>query len=103
MTPKDPRWVGAWWLGFLISAGLVVLAATPYFFFPRDMPKEKREVHFRRKVLAGAASMGSKVSTVHTLHQLRLQIPPVGARLTKSLLASGLKVILGKTGREDSL
>ncbi|XP_026939202.1 solute carrier organic anion transporter family member 2B1 isoform X1 [Sagmatias obliquidens] len=52
LTSKDPRWVGAWWLGFLISAGTVALAATPYFFFPKEMPKEKRELRFRRKVLA---------------------------------------------------
>ncbi|XP_017656397.1 solute carrier organic anion transporter family member 2B1 isoform X1 [Nannospalax galili] len=56
LTSKDPRWVGAWWLGFLIAAGLVALAAIPYFFFPRELPKEKHELHFRRKVLAGAAS-----------------------------------------------
>uniref|UniRef100_A0A8C0CT67 Solute carrier organic anion transporter family member n=1 Tax=Balaenoptera musculus TaxID=9771 RepID=A0A8C0CT67_BALMU len=52
LTSKDPRWVGAWWLGFLISAGTVALAAIPYFFFPKEMPKEKHELRFRRKVLA---------------------------------------------------
>ncbi|XP_069409229.1 solute carrier organic anion transporter family member 2B1 isoform X19 [Ovis canadensis] len=51
LTSKDPRWVGAWWLGFLISAGAVALAAIPYFFFPKEMPKEKQELRFRRKGL----------------------------------------------------
>lgn len=60
LTSKDPRWVGAWWLGFLIAAGVVMLAAIPYFFFPREMPKEKHEFRFRRRILTVAASSASK-------------------------------------------
>ncbi|OXB53483.1 hypothetical protein ASZ78_009366 [Callipepla squamata] len=40
LTNRDPRWVGAWWLGFLVAASLVAVSAVPYFFFPKEMPKE---------------------------------------------------------------
>uniref|UniRef100_A0A8C5PDM5 Solute carrier organic anion transporter family member n=1 Tax=Leptobrachium leishanense TaxID=445787 RepID=A0A8C5PDM5_9ANUR len=39
----DARWVGAWWLGFLVSAVLNLLAAIPFFFFPKSLPKESEE------------------------------------------------------------
>ncbi|XP_041592207.1 solute carrier organic anion transporter family member 1A2 isoform X2 [Vulpes lagopus] len=40
ITPTDTRWVGAWWFGFLICAGVNVLTAIPFFFLPKTLPKE---------------------------------------------------------------
>ncbi|KAM4796208.1 solute carrier organic anion transporter family member 2B1 [Rhinophrynus dorsalis] len=40
LTPKDPRWIGAWWLGYLVAASIVAIASIPYFIFPREMKKQ---------------------------------------------------------------
>ncbi|XP_044142967.1 solute carrier organic anion transporter family member 2B1 isoform X1 [Bufo gargarizans] len=41
LTPSDPRWIGAWWLGFIVAASVVALASIPYFFFPKEMTKQQ--------------------------------------------------------------
>lgn len=35
LTPQDPRWLGAWWLGFIVFGGVSVVPAVPLFFFPK--------------------------------------------------------------------
>ncbi|XP_052577400.1 solute carrier organic anion transporter family member 1A5-like isoform X2 [Peromyscus californicus insignis] len=45
ITPTDTRWVGAWWIGFLICAGVNVLTSIPFFFFPKTLPKERLKVN----------------------------------------------------------
>lgn len=41
ISRKDPRWVGAWWLGFLICAGCSIVWAPIMAFFPRHFKEEK--------------------------------------------------------------
>ncbi|TNN47458.1 Solute carrier organic anion transporter family member 2B1 [Liparis tanakae] len=43
LTHQDLRWVGAWWLGFLVASGLLFLTALPYLFFPRSMTRESED------------------------------------------------------------
>ncbi|CAH1772290.1 unnamed protein product [Owenia fusiformis] len=38
INQSDSRWVGAWWLGFLLTAFLSLLVALPLSAFPRDLP-----------------------------------------------------------------
>jgi hypothetical protein len=40
ITFVDPRWVGAWWLGFVISVAGFVIIAVPLFGFPKRLPGE---------------------------------------------------------------
>ena len=38
LKPTDPRWIGAWWMGFLLVGGLAIVPSLPMLFFPRRMP-----------------------------------------------------------------
>ncbi|XP_053575107.1 solute carrier organic anion transporter family member 1A2 [Bombina bombina] len=43
ITLTDARWVGAWWLGFLISGVANLIAAVPFWFLPKVLPREGQE------------------------------------------------------------
>lgn len=37
---KDSRWVGAWWVGFIITGSVMLLAGIPFWFLPKSLPKQ---------------------------------------------------------------
>ena len=34
---RDPRFIGAWWIGFLVIGGLLFLVSLPMFLFPKQL------------------------------------------------------------------
>ncbi|KAL7827720.1 hypothetical protein AOLI_G00308720 [Acnodon oligacanthus] len=38
ITPGDARWVGAWWLGYLIAGLITLVSAVPFWFLPKSLP-----------------------------------------------------------------
>ncbi|NXA84902.1 SO2B1 protein, partial [Thryothorus ludovicianus] len=85
LTSKDPRWVGAWWLGFLVAASLVALSALPYFFFPREMPKEVGGVLHTRFPAVLLRNLRHPVYLLVVLAQVNL-----------SAMVAGLATFMGK-------
>ncbi|XP_060065618.1 solute carrier organic anion transporter family member 4A1-like [Ylistrum balloti] len=38
LSPMDPRWVGAWWLSFLVSGTVMCLVVLPMCAYPKRLP-----------------------------------------------------------------
>ncbi|XP_063955020.1 solute carrier organic anion transporter family member 4A1-like [Lytechinus pictus] len=39
VSPSDPGWVGAWWLGFIVAGLVIIILSIPIGLFPRELPK----------------------------------------------------------------
>nr|XP_023672540.1 solute carrier organic anion transporter family member 1C1-like isoform X1 [Paramormyrops kingsleyae] len=40
ITAQDSRWVGAWWLGFLVAGTFNLVTSIPFWFLPRELPED---------------------------------------------------------------
>nr|XP_046252002.1 solute carrier organic anion transporter family member 4A1 [Scatophagus argus]XP_046252003.1 solute carrier organic anion transporter family member 4A1 [Scatophagus argus]XP_046252004.1 solute carrier organic anion transporter family member 4A1 [Scatophagus argus] len=47
MTPENPLWVGAWWIGFLAGGAAALLTAFPILGYPRQLPGAQEHVAMR--------------------------------------------------------
>ncbi|GMT08880.1 hypothetical protein PFISCL1PPCAC_177, partial [Pristionchus fissidentatus] len=52
LTPKDPMWIGCWWLGFLIFGFLLFFPSVALYFFPSDSISATKDDVEREKLNA---------------------------------------------------
>jgi len=46
---KDPRWIGAWWIGFPIIATLLLMFSLPLVLFPQRLPRAETDAAHEAK------------------------------------------------------
>ena len=53
LTPGDPRWIGAWWLGYVIGGSILIFSFMALLGFPRELPgaREKRDKLMKEGIL----------------------------------------------------
>ncbi|XP_064480881.1 solute carrier organic anion transporter family member 4A1-like [Ornithodoros turicata] len=108
LTTSSGVWVGAWWLGFVVSAFLAFLAALPISAFPKILPgslriqaQKKSEMHQKlEKSQAAQSGFGSKAKDLPASLAMLILNPTFAflslAGATEGMLVSGLATFLPK-------
>lgn len=79
LTPSDPRWVGAWWLGYFCGGLLLLLTSFAILAYPREMPGTK-------EMRARSMRDGKVKESNHKLHGRISDLIPA----TKSLVCNAV-------------
>ncbi|XP_072947607.1 solute carrier organic anion transporter family member 4A1 [Epargyreus clarus] len=68
ITPLSSVWIGAWWVGFILSALLCLIVAIPLLAFPYELPgAEEIRASKVSEAHEGAASKSAAFSAFHEL------------------------------------
>ena len=64
ITPEDPRWVGAWWVGPLVASALFLVSAIPISMYGAELPSK-----WSSFALLFSLRMGSKLMPLANFHR----------------------------------
>jgi hypothetical protein len=70
MSPRDPRWIGAWWLGFVVFGIISIFLAAPLPFFPKQMKMSKKDIakgKVQERIIVGDCSFSEKIKSKYNL------------------------------------
>lgn len=86
---KDSRWVGAWWLGFIITGTVVMLSGIPFWFLPKSLPKPRKdEDQTKSTELATTAEQENFLPEEDQEHQGKNEKPVTFQELAKDFIPS---------------
>ncbi|NXY55544.1 SO1C1 protein, partial [Callaeas wilsoni] len=103
ITPQDSRWVGAWWLGFLIGGATSFLSAIPFCFLPKSLkrPEEANKDKTSHGLLENTGAAKNKLSSEKTKPRkwsVMLKGKLLGNRMYFALLCCSLLQFSGFIG-----
>ncbi|XP_062984838.1 solute carrier organic anion transporter family member 4C1 [Elgaria multicarinata webbii] len=106
ITPEDPRWVGAWWVAFVVCGFSTCLLVAPFSYFPRQLPGTRKiraekisEAHHTGNVITdeyAGRSIKDFVLTLWMLLRNPVLLCLVIAAGLEALVATGFATFLPK-------
>uniref|UniRef100_A0A8C5ML84 Solute carrier organic anion transporter family member n=1 Tax=Leptobrachium leishanense TaxID=445787 RepID=A0A8C5ML84_9ANUR len=90
ITPRDIRWVGAWWLGFLVAGVITLLSGIPFCFLPKSLEKndedtetipEKMKMNENKKMSGKSENQGELTMKGFLISMKKLCFNPLYALL----------------------
>ncbi|CAH1797018.1 unnamed protein product [Owenia fusiformis] len=90
LTPVDPGWLGAWWLGSLLLAVIAFVANVPMFMFPKKLPRSEEEM----KEIAKQEAATANIYTIRNFPRLMARLFRNGIFVGASLGMAGVCYII---------
>lgn len=89
---KDSRWVGAWWLGFIITGTVIMLSGIPFWFLPKSLPKPKKdESQSKSTELAAVGEQENFLPEEDQDHHAKKEKPVTFQELAKGIITGFFK------------